>query len=52
MYLNKKNIIQKTTREILFNPFKKEEERDESTFDLWKTELQKDLPDFWGSIHD
>jgi hypothetical protein len=51
MYLNEKNIIQKKTRNI-FNSFKKEDELDESTFDLWKTGLQKELPDFWEKIHD
>lgn len=33
-----------------FRNFKKEGEIDESTFDQWKTELQKDLPQFWESM--
>ena len=33
-----------------FRNFKKEGEIDDSTFDQWKTELQKDLPQFWESM--
>jgi hypothetical protein len=34
-----------------FRNFKKDEEIDEVTFDQWKTELQKDLPEFWQSLN-
>lgn len=34
-----------------FRNFKKEEEIDDSTFDQWKNELQKDLPEFWESMN-
>lgn len=33
-----------------FRNFKKEGGIDDSTFDQWKTELQKDLPQFWESM--
>ena len=34
-----------------FRNFKKEEEIDDVTFDQWKNELQKDLPEFWHSMN-
>ena len=52
MYLSKKRMIGKTTRGIFFNNFKKEEELDESAFNLWKSELKNSLPEFWQSIND
>jgi hypothetical protein len=51
MYLNKKSIIQKTTRNLFFNNYKNKEELEESMFDLWKSELQNNLPEFWESIN-
>jgi len=34
-----------------FRNFKKEEDIDEPTFDQWKNELQKDLPEFWQTLN-
>ena len=34
-----------------FRNLKREEEIDEATFDQWKVELQKDLPEFWTSLN-
>ena len=50
MYVNKKKSIRKKNKNLLFNGFKKDDGLDESMFDSWKTELQKDLPDFWESM--
>ena len=46
----KNNGLTPETRNF-FRNFKREEEIDDSTFDLWKTELQKDLPEFWESMN-
>lgn len=37
-----------TEEENIF--IKNEVELDESTFDVWKFELQKELPTFWASM--
>jgi len=34
-----------------FRNFKREEEIDDLTFDQWKNELEKDLPEFWRSMN-
>lgn len=34
-----------------FRSLKRREEIDDVTFDLWKIELQKDLPEFWTSLN-
>jgi hypothetical protein len=52
MYLNKKDTIHKKTRGKFFNNFKKEEELDDTAFNLWKSELQNSLPEFWQSINE
>ena len=45
--INKKT---KDVRKNFFKGLRKEEYLDESTFYVWKTELQKDLPTFWESM--
>ncbi len=52
MCLSKKNKISKNTRNRIINSLKREDELDEFTFDLWKNELKRDLPNFWESIGD
>lgn len=34
-----------------FRNFKKEEELDDYTFDQWKLELQKEIPNFWEAVN-
>jgi len=46
---NKNNITEEALTSF-FKNIKKEGELDESTFTMWKSELQKDLPYFWESI--
>jgi hypothetical protein len=48
-----KNMSELTNnhRDSFFSNFKKEEELDETTFKLWKNELQNQLPDFWEQIN-
>ena len=49
MHLKEDNIITPEARSF-FKNIKREEELDDSTFDMWKLELQKDLPTFWESM--
>ena len=46
----KKNIV--STKDARANFFKnsKEIELDDSTFNMWKSELEKELPTFWESM--
>lgn len=37
-------------RTSFFGNIKRKEEIDESTFDSWKSELQKELPNFWEEM--
>ena len=46
----KNNGLTSETRSF-FRNFKREEDIDELTFHQWKTELQKDLPEFWESMN-
>ena len=46
-----KSILIQEPRTSFFGIIKKEEELDESTFDLWKTELEKELPAFWEEMN-
>ena len=34
-----------------FRNFKKEEDIDDRTFDQWKLELQKEIPNFWEAVN-
>jgi len=49
MHLKENNIVTPEARSF-FRSIKREEEIDDQTFDMWKSELQKDLSDFWESI--
>lgn len=49
MRLKKDNIVTPEARNF-FKNIKRKEDLDESTFNIWKTELQKDLPNFWESM--
>ena len=50
MHLKENNIITPEAHSFLIS-LKREEELDESTFIMWKYELQKDLPNFWESMN-
>lgn len=39
------------TRRFFSNLKKDDNDIDEAEFDLWKTELQKDLPEFWTTLN-
>jgi hypothetical protein len=43
-------VILKEPRTSLFGNYKKEEKLDENTFNIWKSELLKELPAFWESM--
>jgi len=43
------NVIQKT-RSPFFRGIRREENIDDSTFHIWKSELQKELPIFWEEM--
>ena len=51
MHLGKNNGLIQNTRSSFFGIIKKNEDLDESTFDVWKSELQKELPTFWEEIN-
>ncbi len=46
-----RSILIQEPRTSLFGIIKKEEDLDESTFDFWKEELQKELPAFWEEMN-
>jgi len=48
---SKKNIV--STNDARTNFFKnnREIEMDDQTFNTWKSELQKELPNFWESMN-
>ena len=48
--MNKSTVILKEPRTSFFMSIKKEEKLDDQTFNIWKNELLKDLPDFWESM--
>lgn len=41
---------QKKNSKLIIN-LNREEDIDERTFEIWKSELQKGLPSFWDSMH-
>ena len=49
---SRKNIV--STKDARANFFKNSKgiELDDSTFNMWKSELQKELPAFWESMTD
>jgi hypothetical protein len=52
MRLKENNGKTKQTRKNFFKGLRKEENLDESTFNVWKSELQNNLPTFWESMID
>jgi hypothetical protein len=50
--LKENNKKTREARKNFFKGLRKEGDLDESTFDVWKSELQKDLPTFWESMTD
>lgn len=52
MRLKENSKKTKEAHKTFFKGLRKEGDLDESTFDIWKSELQKDLPTFWESMTD
>lgn len=50
MHLRGRNIVPGGASTVLLYKHKNEVEIDDHTFDMWKTELQKELPEFWESM--
>ena len=48
--MRERSLMLQESRTIFFNNSKKEVEVDESTFNMWKSELKKELPSFWESM--
>ena len=46
-----KSILIQEPHTSFFGIIKREEELDESTFNFWKSELQKELPAFWQEMN-
>ena len=51
MYLVKGNIILQESRTIFFRNAGRNGNIDENMFNMWKVELQKELPSFWESMN-
>ena len=49
--MNKKIGMQQETRSKFFMNIRREEGIDEFTFDMWKLELQRELPVFWEMMN-
>lgn len=47
MHLRGRNVVSEGASTILLYKNRNEVEIDDHTFDMWKTELQKELPEFW-----
>lgn len=50
MHVKENNLITPEARSF-FRTVRKEEELDETMFDIWKNELQNNLPGFWESMN-
>jgi len=48
---SKKNIVSTNDARVNFFKNNKEGELDDFTFNMWKSELQKELPDFWEEMN-
>ena len=46
-----RSILIQEPRTSFFGIIKREEDLDEPTFDLWKSELEKELPSFWQEMN-
>jgi hypothetical protein len=51
MRMEKDNDILQDSRTSFFGMIKREEELDDSTFNDWKSELEKELPSFWEEMN-
>jgi len=51
MRMEKDNIMLQDSRTSFFGRIKREEELDETTFDDWKSELERGLPSFWEEMN-
>ena len=49
--MTKVKEMRKSSRVRFFTNISKDGDIDESTFKIWKSELQKELPQFWQSIN-
>ena len=50
MQMENNNDLLQNNRTRFFGIIKNQEEIDDSTFDSWKSELQKELPNFWEEM--
>ena len=50
MHMEINNDMLQDTRTSFFGRIRREEELDDSTFNNWKSELEKDLPSFWEEM--
>ena len=50
MHVKNNNDMIQEPRTGFFRNGKKDGERDEYTFNMWKSELQNNLPPFWESM--
>jgi len=50
MHMERDNDRLQDTRTSFFGMIRREEELDDSTFNNWKTELEKELPSFWEEM--
>lgn len=48
--LNKSIVMFKEKRTSFLGSYKRDEKLDDETFNVWKTELLKELPSFWESM--
>jgi hypothetical protein len=48
--MEKNNDLLQDSRTSFFGMIKREEELDDSTFNNWKSELEKELPSFWEGV--
>jgi hypothetical protein len=50
MHMERNNNMLQDSRTSFFGMIRREEELDDSTFNNWKTELEKELPSFWEEM--
>ena len=48
--MEKENKLLQDSRTSFFGIIKREEDIDDLTFDDWKSELEKELPNFWEEM--
>ena len=52
MHMRNKNPYNQDPKPSIFRSLMRNEEMDESTFNVWKDELLKELPSFWEEINE